>query len=183
MLIYDDYLRTYEIRKLDNNETIKSFDCGDADLNDFIINEAHHYRKALLAVTYVFENKETGNVIGYFSLANDRVSLTDFNNKTEFNRFRKTRFVNEKRIKSYPAVKICRLGIDKSLRGKGIGSTLLDFIKYFFIENNKTGCRFLTVDAYNNAIYFYKNNKFQHLKEQEDDKTTRFLYFDLNDIY
>ena len=183
MLIYDDYLRTYEIRKLDNNEIIKSFDCGDADLNDFIINEAHHYRKALLAVTYVFENKETGNVIGYFSLANDRVSLTDFNNKTEFNRFRKTRFVNEKRIKSYPAVKICRLGIDKSLRGKGIGSTLLDFIKYFFIENNKTGCRFLTVDAYNNAIYFYKNNKFQHLKEQEDDKTTRFLYFDLNDIY
>ena len=183
MLIYDDYLRTYEIRKLDNNETIKSFDCGDADLNDFIINEAHHYRKALLAVTYVFENKENGNIIGYFSLANDRVSLTDFNNKTEFNRFRRSRFINEKRIKSYPAVKICRLGIDKSLRGKGIGSTLLDFIKYFFIENNKTGCRFLTVDAYNNAISFYKNNKFQHLKEQEEDKTTRFLYFDLNDIY
>ena len=174
---------SYKVRKLRKNETIKSFDCGDADLNDFIINEAHHYRKALLAVTYIFEDKETGNVIGYFSLANDRVSLTDFNNKTEFNRFRKTRFVNEKRIKSYPAVKICRLGIDKSLRGKGIGSTLLDFIKYFFIENNKTGCRFLTVDAYNNAIYFYKNNKFQHLKEQEDDKTTRFLYFDLNDIY
>lgn len=174
---------SYKVRKLRKNETIKSFDCGDADLNDFIINEAHHYRKALLAVTYIFEDKETGNVIGYFSLANDRVSLTDFNNKTEFNRFRKTRFVNEKRIKSYPAVKICRLGIDKSLRGKGIGSTLLDFIKYFFIENNKTGCRFLTVDAYNNAISFYKNNKFQHLKEQEDDKTTRFLYFDLNDIY
>ena len=174
---------SYKVRKLRKNETIKSFDCGDADLNDFIINEAHHYRKALLAVTYIFEDKETGNVIGYFSLANDRVSLTDFNNKTEFNRFRKTRFVNEKRIKSYPAVKICRLGIDKSLRGKGIGSTLLDFIKYFFIENNKTGCRFLTVDAFNNAISFYKNNKFQHLKEQEDDKTTRFLYFDLNDIY
>ena len=174
---------SYKVRKLRKNETIKSFDCGDADLNDFIINEAHHYRKALLAVTYIFEDKETGNVIGYFSLANDRVSLTDFNNKTEFNRFRKTRFVNEKRIKSYPAVKICRLGIDKSLRSKGIGSTLLDFIKYFFIENNKTGCRFLTVDAYNNAISFYKNNKFQHLKEQEDDKTTRFLYFDLNDIY
>ena len=34
MLIYDDYLRTYEIRKLDNNEIIKSFDCGDTDLND-----------------------------------------------------------------------------------------------------------------------------------------------------
>jgi hypothetical protein len=60
---------------------------------------------------------------------------------------------------------------------------LLDFIKYFFIENNKTGCRFLTVDAYNNAIEFYRNNNFKHLKEQEEDKITSSLYFDLNDIY
>ena len=80
-------------------------------------------------------------------------------------------------------MKICRLGIDNSLRGKGIGSMLLDFIKYFFIENNKTGCRFLTVDAYNNAIRFYRNNNFKHLKEQEEDKITSSLYFDLNDIY
>ena len=80
-------------------------------------------------------------------------------------------------------MKICRLGIDNSLRGKGIGSMLLDFIKYFFIENNKTGCRFLTVDAYNNAIHFYRNNNFKHLKEQEEDKITSSLYFDLNDIY
>ena len=81
-MIFYDYNLRYEIRKLEDNETIKSFDCGDADLNDFIINEAHHYRKALLAVTYIFEDKETGNVIGYFSLANDRISLTDFNNMT-----------------------------------------------------------------------------------------------------
>ena len=80
-------------------------------------------------------------------------------------------------------MKICRLGIDNSLRGKGIGSMLLDFIKYFFIENNKTGCRFLTVDAYNNAIDFYRNNNFKNLKEQEEDKITSSLYFDLNDIY
>ena len=60
---------------------------------------------------------------------------------------------------------------------------LLDFIKYFFIENNKTGCRFLTVDAYNNVIRFYRNNNFKHLKEQEEDKITSSLYFDLNDIY
>ena len=78
----------YKVRKLRKNETIKSFNCGDADLNDFIINEAYHYRKALLAVAYIFEDKETGNVIGYFSLANDRVSFTDF--KTEFNRFIRT---------------------------------------------------------------------------------------------
>ena len=39
---FDDY----QIRRLQQEEKIKSFDCGDADLNDFIINEAHHYRNA-----------------------------------------------------------------------------------------------------------------------------------------
>ena len=92
----NEYLRkTYSIRKLQLGETIKSFDCGDADLNDFIITEAPFYRKALLAVTYVMEHKETKQVVGYFSLANDRVSVTDFKDKTEFNRFRRHRFVNE----------------------------------------------------------------------------------------
>ena len=172
----------YEIRKLQKDERVKSFNCGDDDLNDFLLNKAIPYRKALLAVTYVFENIESKEVIGYFSLANDRVSLNDFENKTEFNRFRRSRFVNEKRIKSYPAVKICRLGIKKNYHGKGIGSILLYFIKSYFLEDNKTGCRFITVDAYNDAIPFYQNNDFQHLRMEETDTITRLLYYDLNDI-
>ena len=172
----------YEIRKLQKDERVKSFNCGDDDLNDFLLNKAIPYRKALLAVTYVFENIESKEVIGYFSLANDRVSLNDFENKTEFNRFRRSRFVNEKRIKSYPAVKICRLGIKKNYHGKGIGSILLYFIKSYFLEDNKTGCRFITVDAYNDAIPFYQNNDFQYLRIEEEDIMTRLLYFDLNDI-
>ena len=31
---------TYEMRKLDTSEKIESFDCGDTDLNDFILNES-----------------------------------------------------------------------------------------------------------------------------------------------
>ena len=173
---------TCKVRKLRKDEKVKSFNCGDDDLNDFLLNKAIPYRKSLLAVTYVFENIESKEVIGYFSLANDRVSLNDFDDKTEFNRFRRNRFVNEKRMKSYPSVKICRLGINKDFHGKGIGSMLLNFIKSYFLEENKTGCRFITVDAYNNAIPFYQNNDFQHLKKEESDTVTRLLYYDLNDI-
>ena len=172
----------YEIRILQKDEKVKSFNCGDDDLNDFLLNRSNSFRKALLAVTYVFENIESKEIIGYFSLANDRVSLTDFENKTKFNRFRKSRFINEKRIRSYPAVKICRLGINEEFHNKGIGSTLLNFIKSYFIENNKTGCRFITVDAYNDAIPFYQNNDFQYLRMEETDTVTRLLYYDLNDI-
>ena len=182
MIFQTSSFGTCKVRKLRKDEKVKSFDCGDNDLNDFLLNRAISYRKALLAVTYVLENIESKEIIGYFSLANDRVSLTDFENKTEFNRFRKSRFVNEKRIRSYPSVKICRLGINKDFHGKGIGSILLNFIKSYFIENNKSGCRFITVDAYNNAIPFYQNNDFQYLRKEEDDIVTRLLYYDLNDI-
>ena len=173
-------LKSYTIRRLRKDETIKSFDCGDADLNDFIWNRAESYNKALLSVTYVFEHKASGKVIGYFSLANDKISIDDFNNNTEFNRFRRHRFANEKRIKSYPAVKICRLGIDNDFHGYGVGSMLIDFIKSYYKRGNNAGCRFLTVDAYHNAVTFYERNSFHQLQQEE--KKTKLLYYDLNDI-
>ena len=166
---------SFIIRKLGTDETVKSFDCGDADLNDFILNESNLYRKALLSVSYVF-------IAAYFSLANDRVSITDFPNKTEFNRFRKHRFVNEKRLKSYPAAKICRLAVSQELKGQHIGEFLADSIKKFFLADNKTGCRFLTVDAYAAAIPFYLKQKFVPLTVEDEGAETRLLYFDLNDI-
>ena len=66
---------SYKIRKLGINEKVKSFDCGDADLNDFILNASTLYREALLAVTYVFEAEDDTtheHIAAYFSLANDR---------------------------------------------------------------------------------------------------------------
>lgn len=174
----------YNIHKLQLGEKVKSFDCGDADLNDFIINESHYYRKALIAVTYVMRHNETDEVVGYFSLANDRVSITDFKDKTDFNRFRRHRFVNEKRLKSYPAVKLCRLGVAKDMRGKNVGSFLLNFIKSYFLDENKTGCRFVTVDAYPNAVPFYEYNEFHPLRNDDEplDMPTQLLFFDLSDI-
>lgn len=170
----------YDICRLKPNESIKSFDCGDADLNDFILNESVHYRNALLAVSYTVEKKDDRDcVIAYFSLANDRISLGDFESKTEFNRFRKHRFVNEKRLKSYPAVKICRLGVDLSMKGFSVGSFLLNFIKSYFVVDNKTGCRFLTVDAYAVAVPFYLKNGFAPLNNDDAAATTRLLFFDL----
>ena len=170
------------IRKLQPGETVAAFDCGDSDLNEFILKEATLYREALLAVTYVVEDSESNAVLAYFSLANDRVSLSDFENKTEFNRFRKHRFVNEKRLRSYPAAKICRLAVENSVKGMHLGSYLIDFIQSYFVEDNKTGCRFLTVDAYADAIPFYLKNGFIPLNEDDVGQATRLLFFDLNDI-
>ena len=79
-------------------------------------------------------------------------------------------------------LKICRLGVDLSVKGQSIGSFLLNFIKSYFVIENKTGCRFLTVDAYAAAVPFYEKNGFIPLNNEDVDSATRLLYFDLNDI-
>lgn len=172
-----DYSDIHIIR-LEEDERVADFDCGDEDLNDFIVNEAQPYRKALIATSYIAQDSQ-GALLGFFSLANDKVSLSDFPSKTEYNRFRKSRFVNEKRLKGYPAVKLCRLGISTLAHGQHIGSYLLDFIKSYFVSDNKTGCRFLTVDAYAGAVPFYCKNGFAPLTDEDKDDSTRLLYFDL----
>lgn len=172
------------VAKLEESDTVKSFDCGDADLNDFILRESPLYRKEKLAVTYVLretDDFENEHIIAYFSLANDRISLTDFDNKTKYNRFSR-RFNNHKRLKSYPAVKIGRLAVDNIHKGQGAGRKVLNFIRRFFVSDNKTGCRFITVDAYAAAIPFYLRNGFVPLNEEDADEPTRLLYFDLKDL-
>ena len=140
----------YKIYKLSGTEQVKSFDCGDVDLNDFIINDAPLYRKEKLAVTYVYMSKEnSSDIAAFFCLANDRISLSDFDSKSRYNRFSK-RFANPKRLKSYPAAKIGRFGVTSCMKGKNIGTVVLDFIKHYFVEENKAGCRFLTVDEKHN---------------------------------
>ena len=181
-MITEEIASLFQIRKLKKDEIVSSFDCGDEDLNDFILNESQLYRKARLAVSYVIERIDNKQVIGFFSLANDRVSISDFESKTEFNKFRKKRFVNDKRIKSYPAVKICRLAIDQSAKGMSLGTFILDFIKTYFVVDNKTGCRFITVDAYLNAVPFYLKNNFLPLSQDSESEHTKLLFFDLEEI-
>lgn len=176
----EEFYQRCSVRRLKVGDTIASFDCDDDDLNDFLLNEAALYRNALLSVTYVVEDKANNEVLAYFSLANDKISLSDFESKTEFNRFRKHKFVNEKRLRSYPAIKIGRLAIAKSAQHQSIGTYLLEFIEDYFITDNKSGCRFVTVDAYVNAIPFYIKNHYQFLnKENDGDLRTRVMYFDL----
>ena len=174
----------FRIIRLNSSKAVKQFDCGDADLNDFILNRASAFQKHLIAVTYACVNADDASkVYAYCSLANDKIATSDFKDMTEFNRFRKKQgFPNEKRLKSYPAVKLCRLGVDTTVKGQQIGTTVLDYIKWMFVIENKTGCRFLTVDAYLDAIPFYEKNGFRFMNIEDNDPHTRLMYYDLMDI-
>ena len=53
--------------------------------------------------------------------------------------------------------------------------------KEFFRTNNRTGCRFITVDAYNDeaTLNFYKKNGFDFLWNADKNDNTRIMFFDL----
>ena len=111
-----------QLRRLGENDKVATFDCGDEDLNDFIL------------------------------------------------------------FKSYPALKICRLATSKSCRGEGIGSMMIQTIIASYRNESKAGCRFITVDAYADALPFYYKQGFIPLSKTDEGADTRLLYFDLQSV-
>ena len=169
------------IRLVDTHD-IKPFDCDDDDLNDFLFNDSKNYMSKLLAVTYILESDT--DTVAFFSLANDKISLESIpeRNKTIWNKFSRI-FPNSKRtIMGYPAMKIGRLGVSSKFKSRGIGKGILDYLKEMFITNNRTGCRFITVDAYNQSLGFYEKNGFKFLTESDAGRDTRLMYFDLANL-
>lgn len=120
----------FTFRQLDAGTTIKSFDCGDADLNDFLFSDASNYYKSMMALTYLLEDNEADKTVAYYSLLNDKI-VFDPDEKKLWNRLNR-RIANSKRRKEYPAVKIGRLAIDKKYAGNHIGRAILLQVKHVF---------------------------------------------------
>jgi GNAT superfamily N-acetyltransferase len=166
-------------RRLDADEPRPEFDCGDADLNEFFFKDSSEGYRQLVSVTYAVEID--GELVGFFCVSNDAIRSDD----TSKSRLRKirNRIPREKRYSSMPAVKIGRLVTDLKFQGKGIGTQILDLIKMWFTIRNKTGCRFVIVDAVNNSatLKFYQKNGFEFLDEHSASNTdhTRLMFFDL----
>lgn len=164
-----------KLTRLTPDYQFKPFDCSDQDLNDFLLNASKESMRELQSVTFILETDQ--EIIGFFSLLNDKISSEDFTSNSSW-----TRWFNHKRPKKkhgYPAMKIGRLAVASSYQKKKIGQTMLDFLKVLFVTNNRTGCKFITVDAYSKSLKFYEQNGFKPLTKSDEKDDTRVLYFDL----
>ena len=169
------------IVRLTNNYPLKPFDCGNVDLNDFLLSDAKAYASRLLAVTYLLENEN--ELLAFFSLSNDRITIKESDKATW--RKIKDQFPHSKHRSDYPAVKIGRLGVNSSHQNEHWGRLIINFVKDTFITNNRTGCAFITVDALKEAVSFYQKNGFRFLKPSELDnmvKETVPMYYDLTQL-
>ena len=176
-----------------------TFDCGSSedeqDLNDFFAHDAIPYQQKLLGKTYLFRSRQNPkDIVTAFTLANDSIRLTNKLAEEYKESLLEDTDLREKSIKRFPAVLLGRLGTSTKFAHQGYGSAVMDFIKNLFRENNKTGCRFIIVDALNNTgtLRYYERNGFHYLVEDERLEAkyvgigvgrlplhTRLMYFDL----
>lgn len=168
------------------SDVLKPFDCGKADMNDFLLETASDtpnatlYEKEHLGKTYVVEEDETGLILAYFCLVFDKIERAVADSSI-WNRLSRN-IPNAKRRSSYPALKIGRLAVNRLAQNTGLGHTILTFLKGWFFLDAKAGCRFLTVDAYLEAEDFYAKCKFKPLVVPEPEDETVLMFFDLMSI-
>lgn len=189
-------------------EDCEPFSCGESedeeDLNEFFTQDAMPFQKRLLGKTYVLTLKQSDEekqsncrkeIVTFFTLANDSIRITNKMSEEYREFFLEDTDLRDKSIKRFPGILLGRLGTNKKFNGQGFGTAVMNFIKSMFTTNNRTGCRFIIVDALNNerAINYYKeHNGFRFLIEDERLEAkyvgigvgrlplnTRLMYFDL----
>ena len=166
----------------------KPFSCGEGDLDEFFAKDCLVNQRKLLGKTYLFCLKsQPDTIVTAFSLSNDSIRLTNRIADEYKEQFLDDTDLRDKTLKRFPAVLIGRLGTSKDFAGRGYGSAIMDFIKVLFRTNNRTGCRFLIVDAMNRpeTLHFYEKNGFKKMVNDEElpeSALTIPLYLDLKQI-
>lgn len=158
---------------------LTSFDCGDNDLNEFLLEDAKRFLEKRIANTYILEDNQ--NIAAYFCLLNDKVSRQEITNS----RWKeiKDSFPETKRFRSYPTIKIGRFAVANEYKNKHVGSDLMDKLKMLLKkEVSRSAFRYITVDAYISAIPFYIKNGFVELTKKEEDEYTKLMYFDMMEL-
>ncbi len=63
---------------LTSDYPLTEFDCGDSDLNGFLMEDAKHFLSKRIANTFILEDE--GRIAGYFCLLNDKISRVEITN-------------------------------------------------------------------------------------------------------
>ena len=139
---------------------IKAFDCGRSSVNEFFGEEAQEYQDELFGKTYYFCLPDSpSDIVAGFTVANASI----FTKRLPNSRQKKIGFEvhHKKGLINYPAVLLAQLGVDIRYKGNRLGAQIINFVASWFTSmSNKSGCRHLIVDAYDepHLLNFYQQN-------------------------
>ena len=136
----------------------------DEQINRFFHEEFLDYDFQMLGKTYCFVTSEKHKMVTAFTIANSSVRVDNMPKSKRNKLNRKIPFAKQR--SQYPAVLVAQLAVFDEFRGMNLGRDVIDFIKSWFINPlNKTGCRYLVVDAVNKpkVLQFYIDNGFDFI--------------------
>jgi ribosomal protein S18 acetylase RimI-like enzyme len=135
-----------EIRVLDKDDDISSFECGISELDQFLKqyakqNQFRHY----IGTTYllIVEDK----IVGYVSVSASSIRIDELS------------LVANKKLPNYPLpiLRLTRLAVDKNYQKSGFGKMLLRFVFELSLKQKEQfGCFGLVVDAKQESVDFYR---------------------------
>jgi len=145
------------IRRLEEQDEVELFDCGDEPLNNYLRRHAWaNQQKSSIGVTYVaVEEAAPHTVLGYFTLATSSVPRNAFPKK----------YVRGLPAYDLPLILLARLAVDRRFSGKGLGSALLsEAFKVAMRVADEVGCRGIIADVYRERIDWYARYGFVALE-------------------
>lgn len=151
----------FELLNDNHKELIEYFRCSDEPgVEAFLKKDAYEFQYHNCGTTQLCFN-DLGEFVGYFSLFNDTVYIGR-------RKLDKHKWDYPKGLKYFPALKIHYLGVDDRFRKKGYGKEMLFEIFDIALDMNEySGCAFLTLEAKEKSIGFYKHHEFDfHSKEE-----------------
>lgn len=139
----------YLTEPLENNHKKEKFKCGKELLDNYFWYQAKQDVKRKLSVCFVWVEKETERIIGYYTLSSNSIAneLIPDSYKKNF----------PKSYNSIPTILIGRLAIDNTFQRKGLGAYLLiDSLKRCYNTSDTIGAFAIIVDPIDNdAEKFY----------------------------
>lgn len=166
-----------EIQLSDNTKKLSLGDENFVPLKIFLEKDAWQFHEENISKTFVLVDSihPGARIHGYVSLTCNAIELEDGQKPTNP--------VRANTYPAYPAVKIVRLAVDKTIRGHGYGKQLLDFAIAHVTDKvmPNVGCRFLIVDSKQESIKFYEKSGFI-LVNSEDNRTAEnpMMFIDLH---
>jgi GNAT superfamily N-acetyltransferase len=162
------------VRRLEEQDEVKDFDCGDEPLNNYPKRHAWtNQEKSSIGVSYVAVDDAAPHLIlGYFTLAMASVPRDAFPKK------------HTRGLPPYdlPLILLARLAVDRRFGGRGLGHALIsEALRISLRIANEIGCRCVITDAYRDRVSWYQRYGFVTIEGAAETGPQR-MFLDLRTV-
>lgn len=130
-------MTAFRFSRVEPGESL-SFSCGKPDLDNFFATARPDLERGLYIVSYKLCLEAQSKPVSLVCIANDAIKNSQINPQPP----------QKWPFESHPSVRIAAFAVAEGYKDKGIGRAVITLLQSLFVLKNRTGCRYMTVDAY-----------------------------------